>query len=62
MEHLLAVYNDLPDAKAKNDMLKGVLEKVVYTKERGVRQGGKPDGFELVLYPRLPLSTDPAKK
>ena len=43
-------------------MLKGVLEKVVYTKERGVRQGGKPDGFELVLYPRLPLSTDPAKK
>ena len=62
VEHLLAVYNDLPDAKAKNDMLKGVLEKVVYTKERGVRQGGKPDGFELVLYPRLPLSTDPAKK
>jgi len=62
VEHLLAVYNDLPDAKAKNDMLKSVLEKVVYTKERGVRQGGKPDGFELVLYPRLLISPSPAKK
>ena len=62
VEHLLAVYDDLPDAKAKNDMLKSVLEKVVYTKERGVRDGGTPDGFELVLYPRLPSSLPPAKK
>ncbi|RAZ93767.1 hypothetical protein DK853_38600, partial [Klebsiella oxytoca] len=62
VEHLLAVYDDLPDAKAKNDMLKSVLEKVVYTKERGVRQGGTPDGFELVLYPRLPSSLPPAIK
>ena len=62
VEHLLAVYDDLPDARAKNDMLKSVLEKVVYTKERGVRQGGTPDGFELVLYPRLPSSLPPAKK
>ncbi|MCI8351911.1 MAG: recombinase family protein [Oscillospiraceae bacterium] len=62
VEHLLAVYNDLPDAKAKNDMLKSVLDKVVYTKERGVRQGGTPDGFELVLYPRLPSSLPPAQK
>ena len=62
VEHLLAVYADLPDAKAKNDMLKEVLEKVVYTKERGVRDGGTADGFELVLYPRLPPSPPPAKK
>lgn len=62
VEHLLAVYDDLPDAKARNDMLKSVLEKVVYTKERGVRQGGTPDGFELVLYPRLPSSLPPAIK
>ncbi len=62
VEHLLAVYNDLPDAKAKNDMLKSVLEKVVYTKERGARNGGTMDGFELVLYPRLPPSVPPAKK
>ena len=62
VEHLLAVYDDLPDAKAKNDMLKSVLEKVIYTKERGVRDGGTPDGFELVLYPRLPSSLPPAKK
>lgn len=54
VEHLLAVYRDLPDAKSKNDMLKEVLEKVVYIKGKGVRQGGTPDGFEVVLYPRLP--------
>lgn len=62
VEHLLAVYDDLPDAKAKNDMLKSVLEKAVYTKERGVRDGGTPDGFELVLYPRLPPSFPPDAK
>jgi len=62
VEHLLAVYNDLPDAKAKNDMLKSVLDKVVYTKERGARDGGTPDGFDLVLYPRLPSSIPPSKK
>ena len=54
VERLLAVYHDLPDAKSKNDMLKEVLEKVVYIKAKGVRQGGTPDGFEVVLYPRLP--------
>ncbi len=54
VEHLLAVYHGLPDAKSKNDMLKEVLEKVVYIKGKGVRQGGTPDGFEVVLYPRLP--------
>lgn len=57
VERLLAVYAGLPDAKSKNDMLKSVLEKVVYTKERGVRDGGTADGFELVLYPRLPPSS-----
>lgn len=62
VEHLLAVYHDLPDAKAKNDMLKSVLEKVVYTKEHSIRDGGTPDGFELVLYPRLPPSIPVQKK
>lgn len=58
VEHLLTVYADLPDAKAKNDMLKSVLEKIIYTKERSARNGGAVDGFELVLSPRLP----PVKK
>ena len=61
VEHLLAVYADLPDAKSKNDMLKDVLEKAVYTKERGTRWHGSPDEFDLVLYPRIPLSASPEK-
>jgi len=54
VERLLTVYADLPDAKAKNDMLKSVLEKVVYVKDRSMRNGGAADGFELILSPRLP--------
>lgn len=62
VEHLLAVYHDLPDAKAKNDMLKSVLEKIVYIKKQGNRNGGTPEGFELVLYPRIPPSLPAAQK
>ena len=53
MERLLDVYDQLPTAKAKNDMLKEVLEKVVYTKESGGRWA-KPDAFEIVIYPKIP--------
>ena len=53
IKHLLEVYHDLPSAQAKNDMLKSVLEKVVYTKESSGRWGD-PGDFEIVLYPRIP--------
>lgn len=53
IEHLIAVYNDLSYAEEKNDMLKEVLEKIVYKKEKSGRWG-KPDDFEIVLYPKLP--------
>ena len=53
VERLLDVYDQLPTAKAKNDMLKEVLEKVVYTKESGGRWA-KPDAFEIVIYPKIP--------
>lgn len=56
VERLLEVYHELPDAKAKNDMLKEVLEKAVYTKDVRARWHGSPDDFELVLYPKLPAS------
>jgi len=56
-EELLAVYASLPDAKAKNDLLKSILEKVVYIKSSGARWHGSADGFELVLYPKLPESS-----
>lgn len=52
---LLAVFDDLPSAKEKNDMLKEVLEKIVYRREVGGK-GVPPDNFEIVLYPRLPPS------
>jgi hypothetical protein len=54
VEHLIAVYHELPSPAAKNDMLKEVLERVVYTKELGGRWHSAPDNFELTLYPRLP--------
>lgn len=56
VEHLLSVYHELPDAKAKNDMLKSVLEKAVYTKNHRARWHGSPDDFDLTLYPNLPTS------
>src|SRR5690606_38056831 len=49
IEHILDIYNDLDDPKKKNDLLKKVLEKCVYKKER--HQVG--DNFELTIYPKL---------
>ncbi len=54
IEHLIAVYDMLPDAKSKNDLLKEIVEKVEYRKDHGARWHGSPDDFELTLYPKLP--------
>ncbi|MBQ1352226.1 MAG: recombinase family protein [Oscillospiraceae bacterium] len=51
---LYNVYQQLSNAKEKNDLLKTVLEKAVYTKTHRARWHGFPDDFDLVLYPRLP--------
>ena len=48
------VYHTLPDAKSKNNLLKSVLEKVIYTKTVRTPRGGDPDNFTLTLYPRIP--------
>jgi DNA invertase Pin-like site-specific DNA recombinase len=56
VEKLIETYHALPTPQAKNDLLKEVLEKVVYTKKQGGRWHTSPDDFELVLYPRLPRS------
>lgn len=58
VEKLLEVYNELPTPKAKNDMLKEVLEKVVYVKEKGTRWQGSSDDFDIVLYPKIPMYLD----
>lgn len=49
VEHVLEVYDQLDDPKQKNTLLKGVLEKVVYRKEKYQRN----DQFTLVIYPKL---------
>lgn len=51
---LLATYDNLPTAKAKNDLLKEVLEKVVYIKVNNGRWHYAPDDFEIAIYPKLP--------
>ena len=56
VEKLLDVYESLPSAKAKNDMLKEVLEKVVYLKTKNGRWNNSPDDFEITLYPKIPKS------
>ena len=56
VERLLEVYYELPTQKAKNDMLKEVLEKVVYLKTKNGRWNNAPDDFELTLYPKIPMS------
>ena len=58
VERLLEVYDELPTPKAKNDMLKEVLEKVVYLKTKNGRWNNAPDDFELTLYPKIPMSGD----
>ncbi len=54
VERLLDVYNALPTAQAKNDLLKEVIEKAVYVKEKNGRWHNSPDDFELTIYPKLP--------
>lgn len=54
VERLLEVYDTLPSAQAKNDMLKEVLEKVVYYREKAAVKGGHLDEFEITLFPKLP--------
>jgi site-specific DNA recombinase len=59
IEHLLEVYHQLPTAGQKNELLKEVLEKAVYTKNvNGSFRGVSADDFEIVLLPRLPYSKD----
>jgi site-specific DNA recombinase len=51
VEHLLEVYSLLPTANQKNELLKEVLEKAIYTKKIN---GSSADEFEIILFPKLP--------
>ena len=54
LENIIDVYYTLPDAKSKNDLLKEVIEKVVYIRSVGGRWIKDKDNFEIIVYPKLP--------
>lgn len=51
IEHVLNTYPTLSDPKEKNDMLKEVLDKAVYSKTQGGRW--TPSDMELLVFPKL---------
>lgn len=53
-ERVLEQYEKAQTPAEKNELLKSVIRKVVYTKTTNGRWHGSPDDFELVLYPKIP--------
>ena len=53
-EKVLAQYGEAKTPAEKNQLLKSVITKVVYTKAVNGRWHNEPDDFELILYPKLP--------
>lgn len=52
VERIIELYHTLESPAEKNSLLKEVVEKAVYLKRPEDR--GKPDAFDLVVYPKLP--------
>ena len=56
VRHLLEVYDTISTAAGKNELLKEVLEKALYYKEKsGAYKGVSPDDFTLEAFPRIPM-------
>ena len=53
---LMETYLSIKNPKIKNLILKEIIEKVIYTKEKGNRWDSFHDVFELKIYPKLPIS------
>lgn len=53
-EKVLEEYGRAADAAEKNELLKSVIDKVVYLKEVNGRWHGSPDDFNISLYPKIP--------
>ncbi|NLK38337.1 MAG: recombinase family protein [Epulopiscium sp.] len=52
-EGILQVYYSLPDAQSKNELLKELVEKVIYIKTVNGRWHNSPDDFELRIFPKI---------
>ena len=55
IEKVLELYNTIEDPAVKNKLLKEVIEKAIYTKTVNGRWHNKPDDFQLVIYPNIPM-------
>lgn len=53
IEHLLNVYHNIESPAEKNALMKSIVEKVIYKKEKSGRWGGA-DHFTLKLKPKIP--------
>lgn len=54
VEKVINLYWKMQTPKEKNDLLKEVIDKVIYIKEVGGRWHAKPDDFQLELFPKIP--------
>lgn len=54
MEEVLELYKATDNIALKNELLKAVIEKAIYTKLKKGSKYTRVDDFELVLYPKLP--------
>ncbi|MCL2386129.1 MAG: recombinase family protein [Defluviitaleaceae bacterium] len=54
VEEILTIYHSTATIQIKNNLLKEVLERVVYTKTVSSKLSGDPYNFELELFPKLP--------
>ena len=55
MKYVIEIYNNLWSVQEKNELLKEVLEKVTYRKEKSASyRGVDPEDFEITIYPRMP--------
>ena len=54
IENLLDVYNFLPTAEDKNDLLKNIITQVTYLKtEKAIKKNSDPTNFSINLYPKI---------
>lgn len=53
IEHLLDVYNETESIEQKQELLRSVIEKILYKKEPGGRWRVAPDEFTVEVYPKL---------
>ena len=52
--NIISLYHNTNSIKLKNELLKSIIDKVVYTKKTKGRWNNKPDNFELLIYPKIP--------